>query len=117
LYIFYLISEQEIKFKINNYVFTFLLGGTLAFNELQIDRSEQKLLEELLYNPNLISRYLILLFNWSIIFIDWVCANSDNCKAIIPNGFKYLACLLSVFNNKPILYKFHYHVFQVLLFD
>jgi len=34
LYIFYLISELEIKFKINNYVFTFLLGGTLAFNEL-----------------------------------------------------------------------------------
>jgi len=53
LYIFYLISEQEIKFKINNYVFTFLLGGTLAFNELQIDRSEQKLLEELLYSPPL----------------------------------------------------------------
>ena len=53
LYIFYLISEQEIKFKINNYVFTFLLGGTLALNELQIDRSEQKLLEELLYSPPL----------------------------------------------------------------
>ena len=51
LYIFYLISEQEIKFKINNYIFTFLLGGTLAFNELQIDKSEQKLLEELLYSP------------------------------------------------------------------
>jgi len=30
---------------------TFLLSGTLAFNELQIDRSEQKLLEELLYSP------------------------------------------------------------------
>ena len=30
---------------------TFLLSGTLAFNELQIDRSEQKLLEQLLYSP------------------------------------------------------------------
>ena len=61
LYIFYLISEQEIKFKINNYVFTFLLGGTLAFNELQIDRSEQKLLEELLYSPPLESSALYIL--------------------------------------------------------
>ena len=31
----------------------FLLGGTLAFNELQIEKSEQKLLEELLYSPPL----------------------------------------------------------------
>ena len=61
LYIFYLISEQEIKFKINNYVFTFLFSGTLAFNELQIDRSEQKLLEELLYSPLLESPVLYML--------------------------------------------------------
>ena len=53
LYIFYLISKQKIKFKINNYVFTFLLSRTLAFNELQIDRSTQKLLENLLYNSPL----------------------------------------------------------------
>ena len=53
LYIFYLSSEQEINDKINNYILTFLLGGTLAFNELQIDRREQKLLEDLLYSPPL----------------------------------------------------------------
>ena len=38
---------------VNNYILTFLLGGTLAFNELQIDRREQKLLEDLLYGPPL----------------------------------------------------------------
>ena len=41
--------------------YTFLLDGTLAFNELQIDRSEQKLLEELLYSPPLESSVLYML--------------------------------------------------------
>ena len=53
MYIFYITSEQEINDKINNYIFTFLFGGSLAFNELQIERNEQKLLEELLYSPPL----------------------------------------------------------------
>ena len=43
------IPETELKKIINNYIFTFLLGGTLAFNELRIDSGEQRHLNELLY--------------------------------------------------------------------
>jgi len=52
MYIFYLTSEQEINDKINNYIFTFLLGGTLAFNELQIDDGERRHLKEQLYSSS-----------------------------------------------------------------
>jgi len=50
MYIFYFIFEQEINDKINNYIFMFLLGGTLAFNELQIDDGERRHLKEQLYS-------------------------------------------------------------------
>ncbi len=52
LYIFYLTSDQEIIDKINNYIFTFLLGGTLAFNELHIDDGERRHLKEQLYGSS-----------------------------------------------------------------
>jgi len=52
MYILYLTSEQEINDKINNYIFTFLFGGTLAFNELQIDDGERRRLKEQLYSSS-----------------------------------------------------------------
>jgi len=52
MHIFYLTSEEEINDKINNYIFTFLLGGTLAFNELQIDEGERRRLKEQLYSSS-----------------------------------------------------------------
>ena len=52
MYIFYLTSEQEINNIINNYIFTFLLGGTLTFNELQIDDGERGRLKEQLYSSS-----------------------------------------------------------------
>ena len=39
----------ELKNIIYNYIFTFLLGGTLAFDELRIDSGEQRHLNDLLY--------------------------------------------------------------------
>jgi len=50
--IFYLTFEQEINVKINNYIFTFFLGGTLAFNELNIDDGERRRLKEQLYSSS-----------------------------------------------------------------
>ena len=52
LYILYFTSDQEVIDKINNYIFTFLLGGTLAFNELQIDEGERRHLKEQLYGSS-----------------------------------------------------------------
>jgi len=42
----------EIRKTIHNYIFTFLLGGTLAFNELQIDNAEQRHFNEQLYSSS-----------------------------------------------------------------
>ena len=41
-----IMSDIDINGKINKYIYLFLLGGTLAFNELQIDRGERRLLNE-----------------------------------------------------------------------
>ena len=47
-----LLPELEVNKIINNYIFTFLLGGTSAFDELQIDMAEQRHLNEQLYSSS-----------------------------------------------------------------
>jgi len=49
LFVIHLTPALEIRKTFHNYIFTFLLGGTLAFNELQIDKAEQRHLNEQLY--------------------------------------------------------------------
>ena len=46
--------------KINNYIFTFLFGGTMAFNELQTDEGERRHLKEPLYGSSWSSILYIL---------------------------------------------------------
>ena len=52
LFVIHLTPALEIRKTIHNYIFTFLLGGTLAFNELQIDKAEQRHLNEQLYSSS-----------------------------------------------------------------
>ncbi|OUM70529.1 hypothetical protein PIROE2DRAFT_1408, partial [Piromyces sp. E2] len=52
LYLHHQLPELELNNIIYNYIFTFLLGGTLAFNELQIDKAEQRHLNEQLYSSS-----------------------------------------------------------------
>ncbi|OUM66232.1 hypothetical protein PIROE2DRAFT_6570 [Piromyces sp. E2] len=52
LYLQHQLPELESKNITYNYIFTFLLGGTLAFNELQIDKAEQRHLNEQLYSSS-----------------------------------------------------------------
>jgi len=47
LFVIHLTPALKIRKTIHNYIFTFLLGGTLAFNELQIDKAEQRHLNHL----------------------------------------------------------------------
>jgi len=42
LSVIHLTSVLKIRKTIHNYIFTFLLGGNLTFNELQIDKAEQR---------------------------------------------------------------------------
>ena len=43
---------MELDKNIYNYIFTFLLGGTIAFNELRIDEAGQRQLNEQLYSSS-----------------------------------------------------------------
>jgi len=52
VYVYYFLSEEEIKKSIYNYIYSFLLGGTLAFKELHIDSGGQRHLNGLLYGPS-----------------------------------------------------------------
>ena len=51
-YVYYFLSEEEVKRSIYNFIYSFLLGGTLAFNELHIDSGERRRLNGLLYNTS-----------------------------------------------------------------
>ena len=52
LFLNHSLPALELNKVIYNYIFTFLLGGTLAFNELQIDKAEQRQLNEQLYSSS-----------------------------------------------------------------
>jgi len=52
LFVIHLTPALEIRKTIHNYIFTFLLYGTLAFNELQIDKAEQRHLNKQLYSSS-----------------------------------------------------------------
>ena len=52
LFVIHLTPVLEIEKTIYNYIFTFLFGGTLAFNELQFDKEEQRHLNEQFYSSS-----------------------------------------------------------------
>ena len=52
LFVTHLLPETEVNKIIYNYTYSFLLGGTLAYNELQIDMAEQRQLDEQLYSSS-----------------------------------------------------------------
>jgi len=52
LFVIHLTPALKIRKTIHNYIFTFLLGGILVFNELKIDKAEQRYLNEQLYSSS-----------------------------------------------------------------
>jgi len=102
MYIFYLTSEQEINDKMNNYIFTFLLGGILAFNELQIDDGELRRLKEQLYSSSGSSvPYMLGLAEFLTKFMPIISSSME----LLFDKFSKISIVIKSVDVVPIRYK------------
>ena len=97
-------SISDFEDYINHYIYSFLLGGTLALNELHFDRGEQRQLNELLFKgssespvPKIVGLADFLTSTIPIISSSFELLFDRYCK--IPNLTKSVDVLLIRHNN------------------